>query len=269
MIFGKKVRQYRPRRDPLELHKKMAILGVGAVLVLISLVAAGFGVYKLLGRSVFFQVTSIKIQGCKKTDKDLIFRRSGIDIYTNLLSLDVEDVKKRLESHEWIKQGVIKRDWPNGLIISVKERVPVVMANLEDGLYYLDEKGIAFAAVSPPDDMDFPVITGLSDKDMAEDVRDTQIADALTFVRHAGRGDAILPKQNISEINLGPDGELTLFLVNRPFPIHLGKGKMRTKSYRLAKVLYWLYKKKEFASTAYIRMDYQNDRVLVGKDETG
>lgn len=269
MIRGKKVRQYRPRKDPLELHKKLAILGVGAVFVLISLVAAGFGVYKLLGRSVFFQVTSVKIQGCKKTDKDLVFKRSGIDIYTNLLSLDVEDVKKRLESHDWIKQVAIKRDWPNGLIISVKERAPIAMANLDDGLYYLDENGVAFATVSPPDDIDFPVITGLSDKSKAEEVRDTQIAEALTVVRHAGRGDAVLPKQNISEIHLGPEGDLTLFLVNRPFPIHLGKGEMRTKSYRLAKVLYWLYKKKEFASTAYIRMDYQNDKVLVGKDETG
>ena len=52
--------------------------------------------------------------------------------------------------------------------------------------------------------------------------------------------------------------------MDRPFPIHLGRGEMRTKYERLTKVLYWLYKRKEFNKVAYIQVNYNEDKVLVG-----
>ena len=72
-----------------------------------------------------------------------------------------------------------------------------------------------------------------------------------------------LPSQNISELRVSED-DIVLFLMDRPFPVRLGRGDMREKYGRLAKVLYWLYKRKEFSNVAYIKVNYSEDKVLVG-----
>ena len=238
--------------------------------LVVSATGAGlFFIYKSLSRADFFQITSIRIEGCRRTTKRLVLEWSGVDIHTNLLAMDVDAVEKKIGSHQWVEAVEIEREWPNHLTITVKERVPTAMINLHDGLYYIDTKGVVFARVLPPEDIDYPVITGLFDGKLPDVVKGSALDEALEFIRYAGRGNSVLPKQNVSEINLGADNDMVLFLTNRPFPIHLGRGEVWTKYHRLTKVLYWLYKKNEFSETTYIQMDYLPNKVLVGKTGIG
>ncbi len=226
--------------------------------------AVSFGIYHALERSDFFQVTSLKIEGCSRTSKKLILDLSGIDIHANLLAVNVNKVRARISNHEWIESVNVERQWPNRLVIEVIERVPVAILNLPEGLYYVDSKGVAFAKVVPPEDMDYPLITGLNSDWRASSTHTVSLKEALRFIHFASRGSSILPKQNISEIHLTAKGGSILYLVDRPFPIYLGQGEAYNLYNRLAKVLYSLYKRKEFSETAYIRMDYMEDKVLVG-----
>lgn len=259
--YGTRAQQ---KKGGLGMKKKMVILGLG-----FTLLATGIGLgclvaYKGMSRSDFFQITATNIQGCRRTTKNMILELSGVDIHTNLLALDVNVARKNIESHEWVESARLTRNWPNDLIITVKERLPLVIVNLKDGMYYMDRHGVAFAKVLPPEDMDYPILTGLNENNWPKRVKGSTLGEALRFIKYAKRGSSILPKQNISEIHLGEEGRITMYLVNRPFPITLGQGRIRTKYYRLAKVLYRLYKSKEFSKTAYIKMDYGRDKVLVG-----
>ncbi|MEW6594664.1 MAG: FtsQ-type POTRA domain-containing protein [Thermodesulfobacteriota bacterium] len=247
-----------------ELRNKLIILGVAFCVVLGALAAGSFLMLKALERSEFFQVTAIRIQGSQRVTKNQILELSGVDIHTNLLALDLDEVKARVESHEWVESADVDRNWPNRLQITIRERVPVALVSFREGLFYLDRQGIAFAKVLPPEDLDYPVITGLSREQWPPQISGSALGEALQFIRLAGRGSTVLPGQSISEIHLEPAGSLILFLVDRPFPIFLGKGEVATKYHRLARVLNRLYKGNEFAVTAYIRMDYLPDKVLVG-----
>lgn len=251
----------------LDLRKKLAILGFGFLLLLAGVVVVGFVAYKALGRSDFFQITAINIQGCRRTTKNLILEMSGVDIHSNLLALDTRKAKAGIEAHEWVESVEIERDWPNRLTITVKERLPVAIVSLEKGLFYLDQNGVAFAQVLPPEDMDYPIITGLKKEAWPKVLKGTQLEEALHFIKYAGQGSSILPKQNISELHVEESGKVILYLVDRPFPIYLGAGDVGTKYYWLTKVLYKLYKSKEFEKVAYVRMDYGQNKVLVGFDE--
>lgn len=246
------------------LRNKLIILGVGFCMVLAALAAGSFLVLKALERSEFFQVTAIRILGGQRVTKNQVLELSGVDIHTNLLALDLDEVKSRIESHEWVEVAEVDRNWPNRLQITIRERVPVALVSLKEGLHYLDRQGVAFAKVLPPEDLDYPVITGLSREQLPPVVSGSPLGEALQFIRLAGRGSTVLPGQSISEIHLDSSGALVLFLVDRPFPIFLGKGEVATKYHRLARVLNRLYKGNEFAATAYIRMDYLPDKVLVG-----
>ena len=257
-------RQTRKNGNSSEHRRKVLMLVAGLFLVSAVLGSGSFFVYQALEKSDFFQVTSLKIEGCNRTSKKLILDLSGLDIHANLLAVNVKKVEARISSHEWIESVNVDRQWPNRLVIEVVERMPVAILNLPEGLYYLDRNGIAFARVIPPEDMDFPVITGLDSEWRSHGKQNSALYEALHFIRYANRGSSILPKQNISEIHLTQEGNAILYLVERPFPIYLGQGNTYTLYSRLAKVLYNLYKRKEFSETAYIRMDYMEDKVLVG-----
>jgi len=42
-----------------------------------------------------------------------------------ILSLDLDGIRSQLELHPWIEQAVVSRQWPGGLVITVKEEVPI------------------------------------------------------------------------------------------------------------------------------------------------
>lgn len=253
--------------------KKFLALLLLAVFIGLGIGGAIFSAYKWLGKSEFFQITSIKIDGARRLDKRHIQEISGVDIHTNLMAMDVSLVKEKLESHPWVEWAVVKRELPSNLVISVKERRPLALLNGADGLYYLDRKARPFVAVGLHEELDFPVITGLEGLEtgpggvlLPDEKERLAIKQALAFIGYASRGRAALPRQNISEIHIGEQGEFTLFLADHPFPVHLGKEVGKKKYNQLAKVLYWLYKKKEFPDVNYIRMDYVDEaKVLVGK----
>jgi cell division protein FtsQ len=230
------------------------------------------GIYQKLCHSDFFQITAMKINGNHMVSKAQITALSKVDIHSNLLAINMGQVKSLLESHPWIAGAEITRNWPNHLIITVKEKKPVALLSRKTGLFYLDNKGRIIASASPTQELDFPVITGLENflfKTAYSEQTPAILQDAMELLKLSSRNNTILPEQNISEIHITENGSMLLYLLERAFPIFMGRdGDISTRYYRLAKVLRNLYKTREFSSVSYIRLDYQKDTVLVGKAET-
>ena len=233
----------------------------------------GGAVYRQLCHSDFFQITTMKIEGNRMVSKEQISTLSRVDIHSNLLAINVSQVRSLLESHPWIAGVDITRDWPNRLVITIREKKPFALLNRETGLFYLNKKGHIIAAAGQSQELDFPVITGLERYpfDPAHSERTPDILqDAVKLLELAGRNNSILPEQNISEIHINGQGTIHLHLLEKPFPIYMGSdGDISTRYYRLIKVLRDLYRTKEFSSVSYIRMDYQEDTILVGKEQPG
>jgi cell division protein FtsQ len=246
------------------------------VLVLLALLLGlGLGakhIYHRLCSCDFFQITAVKIDGNHMTNKEQIAALSRVDIHSNLLAVNVIQVESVLESHPWIAKAEVIRDWPNRLLIHLQEKNPVALLNRDTGLFYLDSRGEIIAAVNPSQELDFPVITGLESYpfNLAQSgMIPEPLPDVLQLLKLANKNNPILPEQNISEIHVAEKGEIVLYLLDRPFPIYLGReGKISTRYYRLVKVLKDLYKTQEFSEVSYIRLDYQKDMVLVGKLES-
>lgn len=226
----------------------------------------GLKAYNRLCRCDFFMITGIKIQGNQQITRNQVLELSGIDFHTNLLAMRPAQVEALLEGHPWVARARITRNWPNDLLIDIRENIPVALTSMTDGLYYLNSTGEAFVKVTAAGNLDYPVITGLAgqEKEYAEHL----LHESLLFMKRA-QGNTFLPKQNISEIHIDKDRGAILFLADRAFPIYLGKEKTAAKYDKLVKVLKNLYKKNEFQTTAYINMDYMKDRILVGRVKSG
>lgn len=264
---------YRPKKESWfgdQLLKVSAISIVGMFIV----VAMGVLLYHGISRSVFFQLEEVSVKGCNRTTPRQILAWSGLDVQTNLWTVRTGRVLDKLEEQKWIARAHVARDWPSKLMITVRERQEVAIVSGKDGLQYVDKQGVVFGSLLPEDTYDYPVITGYDMVTGGEQVREKSIKDALAFIIYAGKGSAVLPKQNISEINLTPEGELILFIADHPFPIFIGQGNMHTKYQRLTRVLSWLYRKKRFETTTMISMNYMQEtgegrrnRVLVELSE--
>jgi cell division protein FtsQ len=222
----------------------------------------------------YFRIHEIEISGCVVTNAKGLRKFADISYEMNMLTLDPKAMQERLEGHPWVEQAEIRRIWPDRLAVFVREHRPwaLVVQDGEKGLKYLDRKGTLFAAVAPGQELDFPVITGLDAFD-TETEKEQILAAVTSFLRLAGRNNPNLPAQNVSEIHFNGDNELILYLVEQPFPIYFGKGDIKRKYYQLRKVLEVLYRKRKgramIENVAYIRMDYQENKVLVARSHAG
>lgn len=283
-IFRKKktVREegYRRRESKKRIPFLRIIAGcfLVAVLVLVFRITEGWrGWRELIPGVSFFQLHEVTFTGCSATTGDVLRARAGLVLYqTNLLRLDIQEVEKRIAQDPWVSSVRVECDWPSRINITVTEHVPLALIGDESGkrggLSYIDQLGKIFMAVSPGQDIDFPVITGL-EKIQEEKQRQEVLNDIFEFLRQTDKNNPNLPTQAVSEVHVNSGGELVIFLVEYPFPIFFGKGRAETKYNRLVKVLEVLYKKHEnkmqISQVEYIRMDYLNDKVLVAQSGSG
>jgi len=288
--FQRAARRKELKRSPAVAKSRVRNLVI-PLCFLASIVFIAFVAYGPLVNAVsdmpFFKIREITITGCRQTTPLLIRELAGVRYQTSLLTLRPTYIEAILRAHPWISEAVVKRDWPGVLVISIKEYVAEALIAQEASgrkqFFYLDKSGIAFAPVEPGQDMDFPIITGLDEKGDAgrgqpnttgaKDVgsgdgdRKAMIRESLALLKLVKQNNPNLPVQNLSEIHLDQDTGMTIYLVDYPFPIYFGKGDVRTKYSRLKRVLEVLYKDTgqgtTIADVVYIRMDYQENKVLV------
>ncbi len=229
--------------------------------------------YRVLRTSDIFLLTELNIYGNVMTTRQQIMNLGGLTLGISLLGLDLEEVAERIASHAWIDRVELERYLPSALEIRVHEHVPLALANMEhEGkrqLYYLDRQGKVFAPVEPGQNLDLPVLTGEGLDTILSEAQDdendaTGLKEAVLELLHlAASGNAVFPIQIISEIHLDRRDGLTLFLVDTPFPIHVGRDDIREKYRRLVKLLGWYYRKDGMEGIRRIDMEYAKDRVLV------
>ncbi len=235
------------------------VSGFGIGLLGFSLVV--WLLYSWCCSSPFFQIESIIVTGSKRFSDAEIVSIAGLDIRSNLMSVSSKEISEKLVATGWIAAVDINKGWPSSMTIRVKERQAVAMVKTGSRpLLYLDRYGKGFARVGENDDLDFPVVS-LEDEDVLGDRK--AMKGVLDMMRYASRGNVGLPKQNISQLILAENGDITLYLADNPCPIFLGQGKMWKKYKQLARVLSWLYKKKKFVAVSGIDMEYLERRVLV------
>lgn len=276
-----KVREEGYRRKG---ERKFPVFRWAAGLALVAAVAlivwfnGGWGGWRTLVPSVsFFQLHQLEFSGCSVTTEAALRERGGLALYrTNLLTLDTAKAEKLLADDPWVKTAKLTRNWPSGLTVAIVEHAPLALTAGEQGgrsgLSYVDASGVVFLPVSPGQDIDYPVITGL-ERIGEPKQRQEILGDIVQFLKQTAKNNPNLPAQSVSEIHVNGKGELVIFLVEYPFPIFFGRGKAETKYNRLVKVLEVLYKKRDdempISRVAYIRMDYLNDKVLVAQSGSG
>jgi cell division protein FtsQ len=235
---------------------------------LVSIGALGLIGYIFLSylcTSPYFSVQQIIVNGEKKLTDMEVLNMARIGIGMNILTINLKEASKRIEQHPWIENALLKRKLPQKIFISITERDPIAIINL-DRLYLIDKQGVIFKEIGPEDALDVPILTGLESTVLAanESVSKRLIEKALTIMDEIN-GKKVLSMDELSEINMDPHSGLTIFTMEDATQIKLGFNDYGRKLDRLKKVMADLQNK--YKKADYINLVY-GEKVYVKLDKT-
>jgi cell division septal protein FtsQ len=198
---------------------------IGAFLLIIAFVVS---IFLYVHTSEKFSLRNITFYGCKEVDPQKLAEIVRRDFPSNLLRIDLRQLKNRLEEEIWVNHVEIRRVLPSELAIYVHERIPSVILEMHNDLMIADQDGIMLGRYDPRfGKLDVPVFRGVLGKD-AEDYRQYQeentarIHQALAMLSEIGSGSPQFTKR-ISEVDISDRKNLKILLVDDTAEIYLGE----------------------------------------------
>jgi len=140
-------------RKPHKVKRKKSILKSRFfwLTILVLIVVGGF--FYLISFSSFFQITKIEIRGNEKISEQKIKEiiQPHIEhqiVFWKTRSIFLANLKETnnflSETFPNIAQVELKRNFPEALIISIQERIPVAIFEHQNRKFFIDKEGIVF-----------------------------------------------------------------------------------------------------------------------------
>ncbi len=227
--------------------------------VAVSLAALFVG-WEQLTASSYLRISDIRVEGNRQVgEKELLGLTAARG--ANIITFDVEDAGRRIETLPWVREVSIARKLPRSVSIKVRERKPMAMINLGE-LYYIDDEGVIFALADGNTGLNYPVLSGLDRRKLLQGDRESfeLLEGGLELLRILKARTGLLAWDDISEVFLHSERGITLYTSARGIPVHLGKGGFEEKLYRSERVIYDL--KRKGIKARRLEADYDG-RVLV------
>jgi cell division protein FtsQ len=138
---------------------------IGArILIVFGLMAYGGwrGTTLVLGAPVL-QISRIAVRGNDRLSTgEVLALVSGLQ-RRNILTVGLDDWRKRLLSSPWVEDATLRRQLPSTIEIRVRERRPIGIGRVANGLYLVDRRGVIIDEYGPHyADLDLPIIDGLA-----------------------------------------------------------------------------------------------------------
>lgn len=151
----------RIRRNQNRIHVQRVLRIARNLTLAVIAVVLGLWIYGRTQSDARFAVKAIELAGIVHSPRADLNRLTSRYVGANLFQIDIASVQRDLRSISWIDRIEIEKKLPDTLRIRITERTPVALAFSESGLRYVDEHGVAFAALSPAvGNPDLPLVTG-------------------------------------------------------------------------------------------------------------
>jgi cell division protein FtsQ len=153
------VKKNRLRRRAGEVLREIGrvIFLIGAIVFVTSTLLIGYDQILL---SSHLRVRETVVKGCKElTEKDIL-SLAAVRSPTNLLTINRDAIARRIRSNPWVQEVFVGREFPDRLVIWVRERKAVALIEKGNGLYLVDGGGAPFKRLETGEESDLPVLTG-------------------------------------------------------------------------------------------------------------
>jgi cell division protein FtsQ len=183
-------------------------------LVLIGLIFMNSGI---------FAVKEFVVRGNQGITTEDILLTSRLDLYKNIFQINPVSIQHELLRNPKIASAKIVRNFPDKIIITVRERQPLCLLLYLGNLLVIGEDAVVMEIKDENAPINLPIVSGVKDKriKVGEKVPAPEFSTALEILKNADEN----LRENISEINLA-NYQLYLDLPNssRTLKVELGTG---------------------------------------------
>lgn len=131
-----------------------------------------------------FKLEFISVRGNSYVSSDDVFRIAGVYKGQHMFQVETDKAAQNLRKDLRIEQAVVKRTFPNGIVIEVEERRPVACVACEFGFLDLDRSGMVLNAYRVRHLQTLPLLVGVTVRDVyiGDMVKDEQALLALDYL---------------------------------------------------------------------------------------
>ena len=140
-----------------------AWLAARIVVVFGFMVYAGWRGASLVMAAPALQISRITVRGNERlATGEVLALVAGLQ-RRNILTVELDTWRARLKSSPWVEDATLRRVLPSTVDIVVRERRPMGIGRVANGLYLVDGRGVIVDEFGPNyADLDLPVIDGLA-----------------------------------------------------------------------------------------------------------
>lgn len=238
-VLKKQSVKKQKKRDFLAVFRVIPIVGSGLLKVLfmvagIAVISLSFVfLYYYLLSSPYMKLKQVDMEGVDRKIRQELIQICGLSTDLSLLELNLIELRQKMETHPWIRSVKLIRRFPHTLIVQAEKESPSALVLLEK-VSYMNHRGEVFTQVKEWQDMDFPIITGVSGKDPNALKEKLEMASLILKVLEPEKGLWSLNK--LSEIHVNRDGRLSIYFNHMNAEIKLMSRDLRSKMDGLKKV---------------------------------
>lgn len=135
--------------------RRRGLAGAGLFVVLV--LASAFVAMKIADPRTL-PIAEVRVDGnMSATDPERLRARIAAVAHGGFFSVDVEAVRRSVESEPWVAGATVRRDWPDRLVVTIRERVALARWG-RDAL--LDDQGVVFRPEPAALPGSLPLLTG-------------------------------------------------------------------------------------------------------------
>ena len=177
-----------------------------AVLKLVLAVVIGvliFAGYRAAASASFFRVRRVEVQGASRVSPDEVKALVRKDAeQSGVWNADLKGISARLERLPWVRTAIVSRVLPDGMRVSISERVPRAVVRTASGRFrWIDEDAVLLGEMLPTDQVPAFFLRGLSEED-SETARRENRERVQMFMELQRDWDAAGLSERVSEVNL-------------------------------------------------------------------
>lgn len=122
---------------------------VVALLLVIALVAGGIW---LVFFSSVLAVESVDVEGTRTLDEAEVRAVAAVPEGEPLARVDLDAIRARVQALAVVRSAEVTREWPDGVLITVEERVAIAVVEIGGRIRGMDADGVVFRdyATAPP-----------------------------------------------------------------------------------------------------------------------
>jgi cell division protein FtsQ len=126
------------------------VRGLKLFLVSLLLFASVVGIGLILYFTPLMAARGIIVTGIGALTRDEVLDAAHVKPDTPLLQINTDAVADRVAAIRRVASARVQRDYPSALMITIVERIPLVVKDLPDGPHLFDRDGVDFATAPPP-----------------------------------------------------------------------------------------------------------------------